>query len=256
MTIEKTEAGDLVVVQVKEIRPNSVLVDILDTGEEGMVHISEVARTWIKDIRKYVKDKELTVAQVLPQRANSNFIDVSLKRVNENQKKNRLREWQQQKKVEKFVNKLSSLLEEDTGSIQQNVIEPLEERYETPFKGFEMALVEPEDVKELLGKKYFDAIASVAQENIRVKEYTLEETITLAFTDANGLKHIQQALSLPDIPDTVSAKITYLASPTYKVTVTGKDVKDCKKAMQTIIEHIQSYADQHKGEFAIEEENK
>ncbi|MFB6087147.1 MAG: S1 RNA-binding domain-containing protein, partial [Haloarculaceae archaeon] len=60
------DTGELVVGEVDEIADFGVFVD-LDEYEDkrGLVHISEVASGWIKNVRDHVREGQTVVAKVL-----------------------------------------------------------------------------------------------------------------------------------------------------------------------------------------------
>ncbi|OWZ82697.1 S1 RNA-binding domain-containing protein [Natranaerobius trueperi] len=57
----------------------------LPGGETGLVHISEVADTYVKDIRKFVKEDEQVRVKILS--VDGDKIGLSLRRVKENKEK-------------------------------------------------------------------------------------------------------------------------------------------------------------------------
>ena len=76
------DSGDLVVGTVDEIADFGVFVD-LDEYEDkrGLVHISEVASGWIKNVRDHVRPGQTAVCKVLDVNENSRQVDLSIKDV-------------------------------------------------------------------------------------------------------------------------------------------------------------------------------
>jgi len=80
---DRPDVGDFVVVTITDVDKNSAYAD-LDEYEDvsGLIHISEVSRSWVQDVSKEISEGEKTVAQVVDVEEGSS-IDLSLKRVNE-----------------------------------------------------------------------------------------------------------------------------------------------------------------------------
>ena len=63
-------------------------LDEFDKG--GMIHISDVSPGRIRNIRDFVKEDKIVVCQVLRVSRERGYIDLSLRRVNDNQKRKKL----------------------------------------------------------------------------------------------------------------------------------------------------------------------
>ena len=84
-------SGELVLCRVEKINPYSAYLSLQEySGVEGMVHISEISSGWIKDIRNHLKVGQTVIAKVI--RAEKNNISLSIKRVDEKQRKDKIRE--------------------------------------------------------------------------------------------------------------------------------------------------------------------
>ena len=60
------QKGELVLGTISRVNPFSVQIALDEyPGKEGSVHIGEVARKWIKDIRDFVKEGQKVVCLVL-----------------------------------------------------------------------------------------------------------------------------------------------------------------------------------------------
>ena len=95
------EEGEIVLCTVKKILYHSVFA-ILDEYKhiEGMIHISEISPGRIRNIRDYVKEGKQIVCKVLNINKQKGNIDLSIRRVGTNQKRNKNSEWKQETKAE------------------------------------------------------------------------------------------------------------------------------------------------------------
>ena len=81
------EEGELVLSTVTKIFGHSVFVHIEDYNKQGMVHISEISPGRIRNLRDYVVEGKKIVTVVLRVNKEKGHIDLSLRRVSENQRR-------------------------------------------------------------------------------------------------------------------------------------------------------------------------
>ena len=85
---ELPERGEIVIATVTKIMDHGAYVSLDEyDGLQGFLHVSEIAPGWIRSVSRYVKEGEkkvLLVKKVNPKRAD---IDLSLKQVSKDQKK-------------------------------------------------------------------------------------------------------------------------------------------------------------------------
>src|SRR5210317_879230 len=82
--------SEVVVCKVTKVQFHSVFVNLEEYGKSGMLHISEVSPGRIRNIRDYVVEGKIIVCKVLKVDEKKGHIDVSLRRVNEGQRKDKL----------------------------------------------------------------------------------------------------------------------------------------------------------------------
>ena len=71
------EVGAIVEATVEKVMDYGAFVR-LDTGETGMVHISEIDKNYVKDIRDHVRENEKVTVKVIGQKEDGK-IDLSIK---------------------------------------------------------------------------------------------------------------------------------------------------------------------------------
>ncbi len=102
--------GEFVIGRVVDIQHMYVYVDLIDyvglssePHARGMIHISEISSRWIKNVRNYVRVGQKIVVRVLRVEMMKGHVDLSMRRVNTAQKKNRIKEWKYATKFEKLL---------------------------------------------------------------------------------------------------------------------------------------------------------
>src|SRR3989338_9154007 len=84
------EESELVQCTVTSVQSHSVFVMIDEYGINGMIHISEVAPGRIRNIRDFVMEGKTVICKVLRVNAERGHVDLSLRRVSESQKRNKI----------------------------------------------------------------------------------------------------------------------------------------------------------------------
>ncbi len=238
---DSPDEGDLVVIHLVEVNENSAYAELEQYDDlRGLIHISEASRSWIQDMTKNFSEGEKTVAQVIE---TGDRLGLSLKRVNDKQKKDTMSEWKREKKSEKFVNALDEKL--DIEDIYKQVVFPMQKNLGSSFRGFEISIAEEETLKEIFEDKIVDAIQEVAREKIDLKQEKFEGEIKLEFYDGNGLRRLKEALS--DTGEGVQIK--YLSAPKYSIEAWGRTQELAKKRMDSAVENIRAKAEELDGEF-------
>ena len=90
---EMPEQGEIVLATITKVMDHGAYVT-LDEYEDiqGFLHISEIAPGWIRSVNRFVKDGEKKVLLVKKVNAQRRDIDLSLKQVSNDQKKQKLKE--------------------------------------------------------------------------------------------------------------------------------------------------------------------
>jgi translation initiation factor 2 subunit 1 len=98
------EVGELVIATVKTVKPYGAFVTLDEYGnKEGFIHIGEIATGWIKYIRDHVREGQKVVCKVLRVDPERKHIDLSLKRVNEHQRREKIQEWKMRERLRNFL---------------------------------------------------------------------------------------------------------------------------------------------------------
>ncbi|MEK6844728.1 MAG: hypothetical protein AABX44_00570, partial [Nanoarchaeota archaeon] len=133
------EEGDLVLCTVEKIVGTIVFVNISGEKKEGSIVLSEIAPGRIRNLRDYVVPKKKIVCKVL--RISPERVDLSLRRVTQNEKKQIIEEYNQEKSYE---NILKSIL----GDNSKQIIDKIKEK-ENLYNFFEQVKKNPDFLEKL-----------------------------------------------------------------------------------------------------------
>ncbi|GAB6878916.1 translation initiation factor IF-2 subunit alpha [Halorubrum gandharaense] len=235
------EPGELVVGEVDEIADFGVFVD-LDEYEDkrGLCHISEVASGWIKNVRDHVREGQTVVAKVLEVDEDSQQIDLSIKDVNEHQRKEKIQDWKNARKADNWM--LIAFGEDVSDERYTEVANALLEAYESLYDAFEQAAIHGEealadvDIDEAAA----EAVVDAARENVSVPYVNVSGYVDLESPAPDGVDDVKAALSAAEgngeVPEEVELEVGYVGSPEYRIKVRAPDYKTAEDHLEAAAE--------------------
>lgn len=239
------DEGDLVVITLTDIDQNSAYAE-LDEYEDlsGLIHISEVSRSWIQDINKELNEGEKTVAQVVEAEDEDN-ISLSIKRVNDKQKREAMSRWNKEQKAEEFVEEVAEELGMDKDEAIEEIAFPMQEEFGSSFHGFEISVGKENQLQELFDEEVVEAIQKVAENNIDLKKEKLEGEVELTFNQSDGLERIQETLE----NEMDGVEIKYVSAPNYTITTWGRTKELAKEKMDKTVDQVREKTQELDGNF-------
>jgi len=243
------EVGDLVVCSVQSVK-NFGAFCTLDEYEakEGFIHVRDVATGWVKYIRDHVREGQKIVCKVLHVDWDKGHIDLSLKQVNEHQKREKIQEWKNEKKADKLLEIVATKLGKDMVQAYSEVGDKLVSEFGTLYGAFEQVTANDDAMKELeIDKEWAAAIAEVARENIQAPTVTIDGVIEITNPKPDGIDHIKKALAAATGSDEVEIHIAYVGAPRYKITVTAEDYKTAEQELKDSVDKVTSMVEKTGG---------
>ncbi len=246
--VELPDKDELVIAIIKKIMPYGAFC-ILPEYEnlEGFLHISEVAPRWIKNIHEFLSEGQRYVVKVHHVDREKNQVDISIKRVNEEEKKRKLELVQNEKKGAKLL-ELSIKSSKAKIEIPQ-AREEIEKHYDDVFSCFKEASLEGDKaLKDLdLPKQLKAEMVELAKKSIKKPVVEVDRIFTLVCYGGKGVELVKQALKIKE-----DVSISYLGAPKYKVSLIGEDYKSAEKKLEKVLEHIKAFADKNHCDFEAE----
>lgn len=235
------ETGELVVGKVDEIEDFGVFVDLEEYEDKrGLVHVSEVASGWIKNVRDHVNEDQTVVAKVLDVDESSQQIDLTIKDVNDHQRSDKIQDWKNEQKADKW---LTLAFGEDMPDDQfRRIANVLLAEFGSLYEGFEQAAIHGYEALEStdLDEDEQDAIVETARENVSVPYVTVTGYVSLTSPDADGVDDVKEALQAAegngDVPDEADLEVTYVGAPEYRLRVQAPNYKTAESELETAAE--------------------
>src|SRR3989442_4213644 len=175
------EVGDLVVASVTRVEDYGAYVKLDEfSGIEGLVHISEISTTWVRNIRFHAREGQKLVVKVLRVIPQRNQIDLSLRRVTGREKSEKMLEWKKERKAEAILKSAAEKMNkpvEEAEVIKNTILDKFGGLYDP----LEEAMDEgPEAlVKAGLTEDWAQAIAEVSKTKIRLERSKVRGTVAV-----------------------------------------------------------------------------
>jgi translation initiation factor 2 subunit 1 len=217
-------------------------------GRQGLIHISEVASGWIKYIRDHVREGQKIVCKVLNVDKSRHHIDLSLKDVNEHQRREKIQEWKADQKAWKWLQMAYTDRPEDLNRVAGTLMEAYNSLY---LALEEMAVAGPEALAEVgLSEQDAKILEALARENVKIPTVEISGYVDISSPASDGVEAIKKALKqakrIKDKDATLN--VTYIGAPRYRIHVTAPDYKHAESVLKKSAQAVVKYIEQHGGE--------
>ena len=256
---ELPDEGYIVIATIKEVMSHGAYVTLDEYGGiTGFLHISEIATGWIRNIERYVKPKQKAVLKVIRVNRARAEVDLSLKQVVGERKKEKLMEVKKDEKTKAFLELIKEKCKLSDEQLKKYV-DVLSERYPVLY-----------DVFEVVGKKGIKAIedlnlpqeivAAIEEVSSKIPIPTVEVRGIMEITcrKPNGVEIIKETLmNAEESKSGADISITYIGSPKYRLMVNAENFKVAEKALNAVVQKIQEGVEKNGGTFKfVREESK
>jgi translation initiation factor 2 subunit 1 len=235
------DKGELVVGKIDEIEDFGVFIDLQEYEDKrGLVHISEVASGWIKNIRDHVAEDQTVVAKVLDVDRDAQQIDLSLKDVNDHQRKDTIQRWKNEQKADNGMLQAfgEDVSDEKYGDVATELLSEFGSLYDA-FEGAAIHGVEALDDTDMTEEEV-EKIVEAARENVSVPYVNVTGYVDLESPNPDGIDDVKEALDAAegngDIPDEVDLEVTYVGAPEYRIRVKAPNYKTAESELESCAE--------------------
>lgn len=222
------EEDEIVLCKVTKIFPNSVFVELLEYDRQGMVHISEISPGRIRNLRDFVSEGRQIVCKVLRLDREKGHIDLSLRRVNSMQRREKLDEIKQELKAESLLSNLAKKLKIEPYKLYGEIADKVLKHYSYIYLCFKDVAVGNRDLAALgIPTKFVKELTAAILDKFKPKSITLRGEIKLQTYASAGIQKIKSLLQ--DL-EKVSSAITlfYLGGGRYKLVIEAADYKSAE----------------------------
>ncbi|MDI6721893.1 MAG: S1 RNA-binding domain-containing protein, partial [Candidatus Aenigmarchaeota archaeon] len=219
--------GEIVIARITRINPNSAYVHLDEYNKEGMIHISEVSSGWVRDIRQFIKPNQAVILKVVRLNEHSGEISLSLKRVSEKQRNEKMKEFNLNKKAEKMLEIAAKGIGLTLDKAYDEVGYLLQENFGSLYEGFRAALKNPKILeKRGIPEKWTSHLKEIAEKSIEQKEFEFRSKLFVKSVRPDGIVHIRNLLLHGE---KLGLEIKYIAAPEYLVKFRTLDARKGEK---------------------------
>ena len=244
--------GELIVGTVKNVQNFGAFISLDEyTGKEGFIHIAEIATGWVKRIRNHIKEKQKVVCKVLNVDSTKDHIDLSLKRVNEHQKRDKIQEWKNSQKSQKLLEMVAKKLDITLDQAYKNFGNNLAKKYGNLYTAFEEAAFDIGILKKDGFKgPWLDYFEETAKQNITIPFVDIKGYVDVQLFVPDGISHIKKALMQGEKSEyeDVEINVKYVGAPHYMITVKAPDYKTAEDQLKKAVEKIEKSIKDNDGE--------
>jgi translation initiation factor 2 subunit 1 len=251
------EVGELVIGTVQRITSHGAYAMMDEyNNQECFIHISEIASTWVRNIRNFVRENQKIVVKVLRVDQQRHQVDTSKRRVTKEQGRMKIQEWKRAQRGTKLLafaaERMKKTPEEAYAiagkSMEQNFSDILEALEETKEKG-------PKVLTDIgVSKKWAELLHELAQAHVIVREVNVETTIELTCRGPDGVDGIRKALlAAQEIVSESGGEVFLEGAPRYRIRVSGKDYKEAEKLLEKAVTSSLKIIEACEGEGKITE---
>jgi len=233
MTDKKTyQEGDTMLCTVTKIEGASVFVQT-DSGEQGSLTLSEIAAGRIRNLRQYATVNKKIVCKVL----RTTPLQLSLRRVTAGERQAVLDAYKQERN---FL----AVLKVTTKS-PEKILEKIKSSYDLA-DFLDQAREDPKLLEKVTTKAEAEKIAETWKDKWNNKK-TVKQELSLKTTASEGVKDIKEILN------TNEARVNYLGSSRFEISLEADDFKTANTQLQTIIEKIREKAEKKHAHLTVKQ---
>lgn len=241
---EWPEAGDLVIATIQNVTDYGAYAKLDEYDKQGLLHVSEISSSWIRNIRDFVREGQKLVLKVLRVDTEKGHIDLSLRRVTKREKIDKMMVYKKDRKADTLLRSVSEKTKLPLEQIEEKTVSLLEKDVGL-YEAFEMAVKEgPEELTKIgVPEEIANAMAEVAQERIHVPLVKVKGTIEVSSYKPEGVKILKEAFTNARKAEKLRAtklRFYVIAAPKYAVEVSADSYKRAEEVLQKVADAVVS----------------
>lgn len=224
--------------------------------EAGFVHISELSKTWVRQIRQHIQLNQRVVAKVLRVNPARGEVDLSVRRVPESQRRTKLQDYKHERRAVSMV----KAVHKKSGS-KEDSSELIRKLYEIDQSIYNLLLIVREEGVEIL-KSIKDAkiakkIYDVAVKELEPPSVNLIGIASVSVYDSNGIKLLTDTFNKA-IKETITScdkiDVAVISSPDYRVIISAEDWKIAESSWKTFQDVFIKEIKQYNADYSFKRE--
>ncbi len=228
------EMGEIILVNITKIMPHGAYCELVEYKADAYLPIGEVASGWIKNIHEFIKEGQRDVAKVVFVDRSRKALDVSLKKVTAKEKKDKINDYNLEKRAEKFFTQAVKAAQKESRS--EEIKMKVAEKFPT-YSELLDAVVEGKDSEVALDADVKKAFQEIVAKNIKPKIYTVGYSLELK--TLNGKGNVNLIKKAFEEVEKLGVEVLYEGAPHYKLSAEGSSypivegkIKEAEKVLK------------------------
>jgi translation initiation factor 2 subunit 1 len=176
-------------------------------------------------------------------------VDLSLKQVNEHQRREKVQDWKNVQKAKKLVEIAAEKLGKSIDACYEEFTHALVENYGSLYRAFEECAINPNVLKEDGFKgEWVEVITNVAIDNIAPPFVKVSGYLDITCPLPDGIIQIKNALLEAERCEKSELQVQYVGAPKYRIKVNAPDYKTAEEELKKAGERAIHYIKAHNGD--------
>ncbi|WP_455143177.1 S1 RNA-binding domain-containing protein [Candidatus Hodarchaeum mangrovi] len=258
MEVNFPAVDELVIGTCTKLTPHGAYFEIFDYeklgSEAGFVHISELSRTWVRNIRSHIREGQKAVVKILRVDEARGEIDMSIRRVSEPQKRAKLNEFKQENRARGIVAVACEKSNIKTEEIEKLIMT----EYGSIYDGLINAREGSVDILTKIGipKEAAEEIYQLAVKELEPPKVELFGYIDITCYEADGALHIRNFFKSYEKNFSKKFKgsnflIQIISPPEYRCVIESNDWKSAETIWKDLQDGATEFFKQYDAEVSF-----
>ena len=255
-TKSRPDEGELVVASISEVQKNGAYVKLDEYNDlEGFIFMGEIASGWVKNIRSVVREGQRVICKTIGVRKDGTSIELSLKSVSEERRRNRLQEWKNEQRAKQLLKVMSEQLSWSAEKLQKTE-EELAMSFTSLYSAFEEAAMNETAMADAgYDDDWVPQFVEIAVENIVPPFVEIRGNFQLKSENTNGVEIVRDALlaaeSFTNGEQEIIVECFYDGSPNYRIELKAPDFKTAEEIWEKATQATTDFMIKEGGEAEV-----
>jgi translation initiation factor 2 subunit 1 len=251
------EEGELLVCTVKGVKENGAYLNLDGYGDkEGFVFIGEVASGWVKNIRAHLREGQRVVAKVVTIKKDRERVDLSIKAVSAERRKDTLQTWKNQQRANQIIRVAAERVNWDKEKTEA-ISEEMTEKFGSLYGALEECAISETALSDSgFTGKWIKVVTELAVENIVPPFVEIRGVFDIEVWGSEGVGAIREALSEAELvvenEEEVTLTCHYDGAPHYRVDIRAPDYSLAETAWEAAKKAAAGKINSVEGSISIE----
>jgi len=224
--------------------------------EAGFVHISEISKTWVRQIRKHIQLNQRTVAKVLRVNPARGEVDLSIRRVSESQRRKKLEEFKHEKRAASMITALTKRLEFNEKESDE-LFRKLYEISPSLYKLLKKVRKEGSEPLNPLDDELAEKIHETVKKELVLPTVELVGIASVSIYEPNGVEILKTAFEFASEkaePLCEDIEVSVSSSPEYRVIIDASNWKEAETAWSEFQNYIEEKISNYDADYSFKRE--